>query len=435
MRRSKYFMPTLKEMPAEAQIPSHRLMLRAGMVRQTAAGIYSWLPMGCRVLRKIEQIVREEMDATGAQEILMPTIQPSELWQESGRYDDYGKEMLRINDRHDRALLYGPTHEEIVTDIFRNSVKSYRDLPQNLYQIHWKFRDEVRPRFGVMRGREFIMKDNYSFDIDAESARRSYNKMFVSYLRTFARMGLTPIPMQADSGAIGGDMSHEFIVLADTGESAVFCDADWFKTDPLSLEIDFDADLQPIVDRWTELYAATDEKHDPANCQLDEKQLYTGRGIEVGHIFYFGTKYSDAMGATVSNSEGKDVSVEMGSYGIGVSRLVGAIIEANHDEDGIIWPESVAPFKAGIINLRAGDEGCDGVCQQLYDGLAGAGVETLYDDRDERAGVKFAEMDLIGLPWQIAVGPRGVKAGTVEIKQRGGEREEVSVESALARLT
>ena len=435
MRRSKFFMPTMKENPAEAQIPSHRLMLRAGMVRQTAAGIYSWLPLGYRVLKNIEQIVREEMDATGAQEILMPTIQPAELWRESGRYEDYGKEMLRITDRHERGLLYGPTHEEIVTDIFRNSVKSYRDLPQNLYQIHWKFRDEVRPRFGVMRGREFFMKDNYSFDIDAESARRSYNKMFVSYLRTFARMGLTPIPMQADSGAIGGDMSHEFIVLADTGESAVFCDADWFKTDPLSLEIDFDADLQPIVDRWTELYAATDEKHDPANCQLDEKQLYTGRGIEVGHIFYFGTKYSDAMGATVSNSEGKDVSVEMGSYGIGVSRLVGAIIEANHDEDGIIWPESVAPFKAGIINLRAGDEGCDGVCQQLYDGLAGAGVETLYDDRDERAGVKFAEMDLIGLPWQIAVGPRGVKAGTVEIKQRGGEREEVSVESALARLT
>ncbi len=435
MRRSKYFMPTLKETPSEAQIPSHRLMLRAGMVRQTAAGIYSWLPMGYKVLRKIEQIVREEMDATGAQEILMPTIQPAELWQESGRYDDYGKEMLRINDRHDRALLYGPTHEEIVTDIFRNSVKSYRDLPQNLYQIHWKFRDEVRPRFGVMRGREFFMKDNYSFDIDAESARRSYNKMFVSYLRTFARMGLTPIPMQADSGAIGGDMSHEFIVLADTGESAVYCDADWLKTDPLSLEIDFDTDLQPIVDRWTELYAATDDKHDAGNCPIDEKQLYTGRGIEVGHIFYFGTKYSESMGATVSDSEGKEIQVEMGSYGIGVSRLVGAIIEANHDDDGIIWPESVAPFKAGIINLRAGDEGCDGVCGQLYDGLSGAGVDALYDDRDERAGVKFAEMDLIGLPWQIAVGPRGVKAGTVEIKQRGGEREEVSVESALARLT
>lgn len=435
MRRSKFFMPTLKETPSEAQIPSHRLMLRAGMVRQTASGIYSWLPMGYRVLRKIEQIVREEMDATGAQEILMPTIQPAELWRESGRYDDYGKEMLRITDRHDRELLYGPTHEEVVTDIFRNSVRSYRDLPKNLYQIHWKFRDEVRPRFGIMRGREFFMKDNYSFDIDAESARISYNKMFVSYLRTFARMGLTPIPMQADSGAIGGDMSHEFIVLADTGESAVYCDADWFKTDPLSLDIDFDADLQPIVDRWTELYAATDEKHDPATCPVDEKQLFTGRGIEVGHIFYFGTKYSESMGATVADSEGKEIKVEMGSYGIGVSRLIGAIIEAHHDDDGIIWPESVAPFKAGIINLRAGDAGCDGVCEELYAKLNDAGVEVLYDERDERAGVKFAEMDLIGLPWQIAVGPRGVKAGTVEIKQRGGEREEVSLDSALARLT
>jgi prolyl-tRNA synthetase len=428
-------MPTLKEIPAEAQIPSHRLMLRAGMVRQTAAGIYSWLPMGYRVLKKIEQIVREEMDATGAQEILMPTIQPAELWRESGRYDDYGKEMLRITDRHDRELLYGPTHEEVITDIFRNSVKSYRDLPQNLYQIHWKFRDEVRPRFGVMRGREFFMKDNYSFDIDPESARRSYNKMFVSYLRTFARMGLTPIPMAADSGAIGGDMSHEFIILADTGESAVYCDKAWFNTDPLSLDIDFDADLQSIVDRWTELYAAADEKHDPATCPVDADQLYTGRGIEVGHIFNFGTKYSKSMGATVSNSEGQEVPVEMGSYGIGVSRLVGAIIEASHDAVGIIWPPSVAPFHVGLINLRAGDAGCDAVCQQLYDGLAAANIETLYDDRDERAGVKFAEMDLIGLPWQIAVGPRGVKAGTVEIKQRGGEREEVPAESALARLT
>ncbi len=419
MRRSKFFMPTMKETPAEAQIPSHRLMLRAGMVRQTAAGIYSWLPMGYRVLSKIEQLVREEMDATGAQEILMPTVQPAELWRESKRYDDYGKEMLRITDRHDRSLLYGPTHEEIVTDIFRNSVRSYRDLPQNLYQIHWKFRDEVRPRFGVMRGREFFMKDNYSFDIDAESARISYNKMFVSYLRTFARMGLTPIPMQAESGAIGGDMSHEFIILADTGESTVYCDSAWLDSDPLSLDIDFGADLQPIVDRWTELYAATDEKHDPETCPVNEEKLYTGRGIEVGHIFYFGTKYSNAMG----------------SYGIGVSRLVGAIIEANHDDGGIVWPDSVAPFQVGLINLRVGDKACEEVCEKLYDSLNVAGVETLYDERDERAGVKFAEMDLIGLPWQVAIGPRGVKAGTVEIKRRGGEREEVSAETALARLT
>ena len=435
MRRSDLFMPTIKETPSEAKIPSHRLMLRAGMVRQTAAGIYSWLPMGYRVLRKIEQIVREEMDATGAQEILMPTIQPAELWQESGRYDDYGKEMLRITDRHDRGLLYGPTHEEIITDIFRNSVRSYRDLPQNLYQIHWKFRDEVRPRFGVMRGREFFMKDNYSFDIDAEASRISYNKMFVSYLRTFARMGLTPIPMQAESGAIGGDMSHEFIVLADTGESAVYCDSAWLETDPLSLEINIDTDLQPIVDRWTELYAATDDKHNPDNCPVDAAQLYTGRGIEVGHIFYFGTKYSDAMGAKVSNDLGQENPVEMGSYGIGVSRLVGAIIEASHDEDGIVWPESVAPFQVGLINLRSGHAACDEVCENLYRSLNAAGVETLYDERDERAGVKFAEMDLIGLPWQIAIGPRGVNAGTVEIKRRGGESEEVSAEAALVRLT
>ena len=435
MRRSKFFMPTLKETPAEAQIPSHRLMLRAGMVRQTAAGIYSWLPLGYRVLKNIEQIVREEMDATGAQEILMPTVQPAELWQESGRYEDYGKEMLRFTDRHKRGLLYGPTHEEIVTDIFRNSVRSYRDLPQNLYQIHWKFRDEVRPRFGVMRGREFFMKDNYSFDIDPAAARLSYNKMFVSYLRTFARMGLTPIPMQADSGAIGGDMSHEFIVLADTGESAVYCDPSWLDTDPLALDIDFDGDLQPIVDKWTELYAATDDKHDPANCPLDATKLYSGRGIEVGHIFYFGTKYSTSMGATVSDDQGKDVPVEMGSYGIGVSRLVGAIIEASHDDDGIIWPESIAPFKVGLMNLRSGDEACDAVCEKFYQDLNAAGVDTLYDERDERAGVKFAEMDLIGLPWQVAVGPRGVKAGTVEIKRRGGEREEISADFALARLT
>jgi len=437
MRLSRYFLPTLKENPAEAQIVSHRLMLRAGMVRQSAAGIYSWLPMGYKVLRNIEQVVREEMDAAGSQEVLMPTIQPAELWQESGRYDDYGKEMLRITDRHDRSLLYGPTHEEVVTDIFRNSVKSYRDLPINLYQIHWKFRDEVRPRFGVMRGREFFMKDNYSFDIDAAGAVRSYNKMFVAYLRCFARLGLTPIPMRADTGAIGGDLSHEFIVLADTGESAVYCDKSWFKTNPLDLDIDFESDLQPIVDEWTTLYAATDEMHDAADCPVAADELYEGRGIEVGHIFYFGTKYSTAMGATVTDSSGADVPVEMGSHGIGVSRLVGAIIEASHDEAGIIWPESIAPFKVGLINLRAGDEACDAACDKLYANLRKAGVEIIYDDRDERAGVKFANMDLIGVPWQLAVGPRGLKNGVVELKRRGsdGDKEELSIESALARLS
>ncbi len=436
MRLSDYFLPTLKENPSEAQIVSHRLMLRAGMVRQSSAGIYSWLPMGLRVLRKVEGIVRDEMDAAGCQEILMPAIQPAELWQESGRYEDYGKEMLRITDRHERAMLFGPTHEEVVTDIFRSSVRSYRDLPKNLYQIQWKFRDEVRPRFGVMRGREFFMKDNYSFDLDYAGALRSYNRMFVAYLRTFARLGLTPIPMQADSGAIGGDLSHEFIVLAETGESAVYCDRAWLETDPLELEIDYDADLQPIVDRWTQLYAATDDKHDPATCKVAPDRLFEGRGIEVGHIFYFGTKYSASMGAVVRDENGKDTAVEMGSYGIGVSRLVGAIIEASHDDAGIVWPEAVAPFRVGMINLRSGDEACDRACEALYGALAQADVAVLYDDRDERAGVKFAEMDLIGLPWQIVVGPRGVKTGSVELKERGsGEREELSSEAVLARLT
>ncbi len=434
MRRSGYFLPTLKENPAEAQIISHRLMLRAGLIRQSSAGIYSWLPLGLRVLRNIEQVVREEMDAAGCQEILMPSIQPAELWQESGRYDDYGREMLRITDRHERPMLYGPTHEEVITDIFRQSVRSYRDLPQNLYQIQWKFRDEVRPRFGVMRGREFFMKDNYSFDIDHAGAVRSYNKMFVAYLRTFARLGLTPIPMQAESGAIGGDLSHEFIILADTGESAVYCDRAWLDTDPLGLDIDYADDLQPVVDQWTRLYAATDDKHDAATCPIPAEQIYEGRGIEVGHIFYFGTKYSKAMGATVTDPSGTEVPVEMGSYGIGVSRLAGAIIEASHDEDGIIWPEVVAPFKVGLINLRAGDEACDAACESLYNALTGADVSVLYDDREERAGVKFAEMDLIGLPWQVAVGPRGVKAGTVELKARGAEREELAPEAVVARL-
>ena len=435
MRRSRYFLPTLRENPAEAQIVSHRLMLRAGMIRQSSAGIYSWLPLGHRVLRKIEQVVREEMNAAGCQEILMPAIQPAELWEESGRYQDYGREMLRITDRHDRPMLFGPTHEEVVTDIFRQSVRSYRDLPQNLYQIQWKFRDELRPRFGIMRGREFYMKDNYSFDIDRAGAVRSYNKMFVAYLRTFARLGLTSIPMQAESGAIGGDYSHEFIVLADTGESAVYCDRAWLDTDPLALGIDYEADLQPIVDEWTRLYAATDDKHDAAACPVPADALYQGRGIEVGHIFYFGTKYSKAMGATVTDPDGAEVAVEMGSYGIGVSRLAGAIIEASHDEAGIIWPEVAAPFKVGLINLRVGDAACDSACEALYAGLVEAGVEVLYDDRDERAGVKFAEMELIGLPWQVAVGPRGVKSGTAELKARaGGEAEALSFESVSARL-
>jgi prolyl-tRNA synthetase len=435
MRLSAYFLPLLKENPAEAQIVSHRLMLRAGMIRQASAGIYSWLPLGLRVLRKIEQIVREEQDGSGAQEVLMPTIQSAELWRESGRYDDYGKEMLRVQDRAEREMLYGPTNEELITDIFRNAVKSYRDLPKNLYHIQWKFRDEVRPRFGVMRGREFLMKDNYSFDIDQKGARHSYNKMFVAYLRTFARMGLKAIPMRADTGPIGGDLSHEFIILAETGESAVFCDKAWLETDILAeaASVDYESDLQPFVDKWTKLYAATDEKHDPGAIAQD--RLVTARGIEVGHIFYFGTKYSKPMNAVVARPDGQSIPVEMGSYGIGVSRLVGAIIEASHDENGIVWPEAVAPFKVGLVNLRAGDAKCTAACDDLYAKLRAAGVEVLYDDRDDSPGVKFAAMDLIGLPWQLVVGPRGLAARKVELKDRKtGTREELAPEAALQKL-
>jgi prolyl-tRNA synthetase len=436
MRMSRFFLPTLKEDPSEAQIVSHRLMLRAGMIRQSSAGIYSWLPLGLRVLRKVENIVREEQDAAGCQELLMPTIQPAELWQESGRYDDYGAEMLRIRDRHDRDMLYGPTNEEMITDIVRAHIRSYKDLPKNLYHIQWKFRDEVRPRFGIMRGREFLMKDAYSFDLTYEGARATYNKMFVAYLRTFARMGLKAIPMAADTGPIGGELSHEFIILAETGESEVFCHKDLLEFDVLGENVDYEADLQPVVDRWTSLYAATDEKHDPAEAAKIGADLMNARGIEVGHIFHFGTKYSKAMNAAVVGPDGDKVFPEMGSYGIGVSRLVGGLIEAFHDDNGIVWPEAVAPFGAGIINLKTGDEACDAVSTDLYGKLQATGRDPIYDDRDERAGAKFADMDLIGIPWQIVVGPRGVKNGVVEFKNRAsGEREEISAESALARLT
>ena len=436
MRMSRYFLPTLKEDPSEAQIVSHRLMLRAGMIRQSSAGIYSWLPLGLKVLRKVEAIVREEQDAAGCQELLMPTIQPAEIWQESGRYDDYGAEMLRIRDRHDRDMLFGPTNEEMITEIVRAHIRSYKDLPKNLYHIQWKFRDEVRPRFGIMRGREFLMKDAYSFDLTYEDARATYNRMFVAYLRTYARMGLKAIPMAADTGPIGGDLSHEFIILADTGESEVFCHKDLLEIDVLGESVDYDSDLQPVVDRWTNMYAATDEKHDPAEAAKLGDNLIKARGIEVGHIFYFGTKYSKAMNASVVGPDGDQVFLEMGSYGIGVSRLVGGLIEAFHDENGIVWPEAVAPFGAGIINLKSGDEACDTVSADLYAKLQAAGCDPIYDDRDVRAGAKFADMDLIGIPWQIVVGPRGVKNGVVEFKNRAsGEREEISAESAMARLT
>jgi prolyl-tRNA synthetase len=439
MRWSQAFLPVLKESPSDAQIVSHKLMLRAGLVRQTTAGIYAWLPLGWRVLQKIEQIVREEQDRAGAQEMLMPTIQSADLWRESGRYDAYGPEMLRIRDRHDREMLYGPTNEDMITALFRDEVKSYRDLPRMLYHIQWKFRDEVRPRFGVMRGREFLMKDAYSFDVDEAGARLSYYKQMLAYLRTFQRIGIQAVPMKAASGPIGGDLSHEFIVLAPTGESEVFYDAAYDEFDWHQADLDYgdEAGLQGLFDRVSSTYAATDETHDESRWSaVAADRQRTGRGIEVGHIFYFGDKYSSAMGLKVSGKDGSIVTPMMGSYGVGVSRLVGAVIEASHDEAGIIWPEPVAPWRVGIVTMRADDPASVSAADAAYRQLIGAGIETLYDDRDERGGVKLGSMDLIGLPWQLIIGPRGIASGTVELKRRStGEREELSLESALARLT
>ncbi len=438
MRLSRYFLPILKENPREAEIVSHRLMLRAGMIKQQAAGSFSWLPLGKRVLDKVCQIIREEQNRAGALEIMMPTIQSAELWRESGRYDAYGPEMLRLKDRHERDMLYGPTNEEMVTDIFRSYVKSYKDLPLNLYHIQWKFRDEMRPRFGVMRSREFLMKDAYSFDLDYEGAKAAYNRMFVSYLRTFTRLGLQAIPMRADTGPIGGDLSHEFIILAETGESQVYCHRDYLALPVPGATTDFsdDGEIAGIVKQWTTPYAATDEMHDEAAwTSVSADDQLSARGIEVGHIFHFGEKYSKPMGASVTGPDGKEHHVSMGSYGIGPSRLIAAIIEAFHDDAGIIWPESVAPFDIALINMKPGDQACDAVCEDLYARLTNAGKDVLYDDTDQRAGGKFATADLIGLPWQVIVGPRGVAAGEVEIKNRkSGERETLSPAGLLARF-
>ena len=436
MRLSRYFLPTLRDVPAEAAIASHRLMLRAGMIRQEAAGIYSWLPLGHAVLQRIAQIVREEQNRAGAVEMLMPTLQPADLWRESGRYDGYGAEMLRIVDRHERDLLYGPTNEEMLTAIVRSGVRSYRDLPKLLYHIQWKFRDEIRPRFGVMRGREFLMKDAYSFDLDEAGARASYNRMFVAYLNTFARLGLKAIPMKADTGPIGGDLSHEFIVLAETGESAVFCHRDLLDMPAPGAGVDFDGDLQPLVDQRTALYAATDEMHDAAAFgAIPADRQVSARGIEVGHIFYFGDKYSAPMKAVVTHEDGQDRPIHGGSYGIGVSRLVGAIIEASHDEDGIIWPVPVAPFAVGLISMKPDDADVSAACERLYDAITGAGISVLYDDTSDRAGPKFARMDLIGLPFQMIVGPRGLASSEVEMKdRRTGARENVSLDQATSWL-
>jgi prolyl-tRNA synthetase len=427
MRLSQYFLPLLKENPAEAQIVSHRYMLRAGMIRQQAAGIYSWLPLGLTVLRNIERIIEDELAKVGCVQVLMPTLQPTDLWKESGRYDALGKEMLRFNDRADRELLYSPTNEEMIVDIFRGYVRSYKQLPLNLYQIQWKFRDEVRPRFGVMRGREFLMKDAYSFDADMEGAKQVYAKMYDAYHRIFARMGLTTIAVAADSGAIGGNLSHEFQVIADTGESAVYYDArlDEVRAGKLKLS----------GEEMRTLYAAADEQHNPEFCPVPKDQLREARGIEVGHVFYLGRKYSEAMGVSVSGADGQPVVPEMGCYGIGVSRLVGAIIEASHDEAGIIWPVSVAPFHVGLVNIHTGEAACDALCDALYASLAAKGVTVLYDDTDQRGGAKFAGMDLIGLPWQVTVGPRGAAEGRIEVKcRRTGEKHELAVAEAEAMI-
>ena len=438
MRLSRYFLPVLKETPSEAQIVSHRYMLRAGMIKQASAGIYSWLPLGLKVLKKIENIVHEEQARAGHIPMLMPTLQSADLWRESGRYDGFGKEMLRMTDRHGRDLLYTPTAEELVTDIFRGHVSSYKDLPLTLYQVQWKFRDEIRPRFGVMRGREFFMKDGYNFDLTKADALHAYNRHLVSYLRTFERMGLQAIPMRADSGPIGGDYTHEFLVLAETGESEVFYDS---RVTDISLgqrDIDYDdvAQCQAVMEEFTSLYARTDETHVASEFdEMPKDRARTARGIEVGQIFYFGTTYSEKLGATVLNDKGDQVAVHMGSHGIGVSRLLGAIIEASHDDKGIIWPEGVTPFHCGIVNVRQGDEASDAACESIYKALSAAGLEPLYDDRDERAGGKFAGMDLIGLPWRITVGPRGLKNGVVELtSRRTGESEELSPELAVARI-
>ncbi len=437
MRLTRYFLPVLKETPSDAQIVSHRLMLRAGMVRQMSAGIYAWLPLGLKVLRKIERIVDEEQQRAGVNPVLMPTVQSAELWRESGRYDAYGPEMLRFADRHDRELLYGPTNEEMITDIFRKSISSYRELPQLLYHIQWKFRDEIRPRFGVMRGREFLMKDAYSFDLDKEGAIHSYNRFLVAYLKTFERMGLTAAPMRAETGPIGGDLSHEFLILAETGESQVFLDKAVTELELGDRKVDYEdaAALAEIVADWTTPYARADDTHDPElfAAEVPEERRLTARGIEVGHIFYFGDKYSKPMKAEVAGPDGGLVPVEMGSYGIGVSRLVGALIEANHDENGVIWPKEVAPFDVAIVNLKQGDAAADGASAALYDAFAAAGFDPLYDDREERAGAKFATTDLIGIPWRVTVGPRGLKSGVVELtERRTGESVEIAPEEAVA---
>lgn len=428
MKLSQYFLPTLRENPIDAHVASHQLMIRAGMIRQTASGIYSWLPLGLKVLRKVENIIRQEMAASGAIEILMPTIQPAELWVESGRFDAYGKEMLRIKDRHDRDVLYGPTHEEVITDIFRKNITSYKDLPKNFFQIQWKFRDEIRPRFGLMRGREFLMKDCYSFDLDLESATKTYNKIYETYFRIFKKMGLNAIAVRADNGAIGGDLSHEFHILAQTGESEIYYDK---KFDELAKSNNLDCESM------RQLYAMADEMHDESKCPISKDQLASKRGIEVGHIFNFGTKYSKALDASVmsADSASQKIYPNMGSYGIGVSRVVAAAIEANFDDRGIIWPKEIAPFQISLINVKANNELCQKTCDEIYHKLTQQGIEVLYDDTKNSLGQKLAIADLIGSPHQIIIGPKTAEAQKAEVKSRQtGQKQEVEINNLLKML-
>ncbi|MDA0763541.1 MAG: proline--tRNA ligase [Proteobacteria bacterium] len=432
MLLSRFFIPILKENPKEALIASHVLMLRTGLCQQSASGIYSWLPLGKIILDKITNICKNEMLLAGANEILMPTLQPAEIWKESGRYEDYGKEMLRIKDRNDRDLLYGPTNEELVTDIFRTHVKSYKELPLNLFHIQWKFRDELRPRFGVMRGREFLMKDAYSFDVDYESSITSYNKMFVAYMKLFKKMGLKAIPMKADTGPIGGDLSHEFIIIAETGESEVYLEKELLSFDGILNEVNYDSNLQDMVDKYTSFYAATDEKHDPKAYNKDLNNLIKSRGIEVGHIFHFGQKYSKPMQANINTNIGNNIPAYMGSYGVGLSRLVGAVIEANHDEKGIIWPKELTPWYYNLINLKNGDDDCDNICYDLYNKIKSMSKTVLYDDTMDRAGSKLAKADLIGIPFQIIIGPRGIKDKIFDLKDRkNGEIKKLSYDELI----
>ncbi|SVA43959.1 uncharacterized protein METZ01_LOCUS96813 [marine metagenome] len=422
MKFSSFFSPTLKNIPAEAEIISHQLMIRAGMIKQASAGIYSWLPLGLKVLKKIEHIVRDEQNKAGAIELLMPTIQSADLWIKSGRYEEYGKEMLRIQDRSGREMLYGPTNEELITDIFQSYITSYKDLPKNLYHIQWKFRDEVRPRFGVMRGREFLMKDNYSFDLTEEESKISYNKMFTAYIKTFLRMGLTPISLRAETGPIGGNLSHEFQILAKTGESTLYYDKDLEKIDPETIN----------PDKLQSYYAAVDDLHDEKNCPISKEQLKISKGIEVGHIFYFGTKYSEKLSAFVQNNKGKKTAVHMGSYGIGISRLVGAIIEAFHDDKGIKWPISVAPFHVSLINLMIDDKACAKMANIMYEKISNSKLDVLYDDRDCSIGKKLSDNDLIGIPYQVIIGKRDLKDNIVQLKNRlNNETKKISPEEAL----